>query len=245
MQTRCGQQPGGLRAAEFFNHIAEAVAKVCQPALQRAFRHAQQFGQGLSFKAIGRATDLDQRTVSNFLRAGEYPERSPRGSGPTLLDAYRHRVNQRFALLGLHVLPVHQHVCFNSRGRGGAGRPSGAQGQVLLRVLDELAANGALQVDLRVVGDLEQVLQDVSDLVGDLRALVPDVADVWIFHGPNQKVGDGRFGSFGLRATPVKIARSGKNALDFHLSGANASCRVSPWARAAEEWFAVLRSSVT
>jgi len=39
--------------------------------------------QGLSFKAIGRATDLDQRTVRNFLRAGEYPERSPRGSGPT------------------------------------------------------------------------------------------------------------------------------------------------------------------
>ena len=42
--------------------------------------------QGLSLKAIGRATDLDQRTVSNFLRAGEYPERSPRSSGPTLLD---------------------------------------------------------------------------------------------------------------------------------------------------------------
>ena len=53
--------------------------------------------QGLSFKAIGRATDLDQRTVSNFLRAGEYPERSPRGSGPTLLDAYRHHIRQRVA----------------------------------------------------------------------------------------------------------------------------------------------------
>jgi len=53
--------------------------------------------QGLSFKAIGRATDLDQRTVRNFLRAGEYPERSPRGSGPTLLDAYRHHIRQRVA----------------------------------------------------------------------------------------------------------------------------------------------------
>jgi len=53
--------------------------------------------QGLSFKAIGRATDLDQRTVSNFLRAGEYPERSPRGSGPTLLDDYRHHIRQRVA----------------------------------------------------------------------------------------------------------------------------------------------------
>ena len=53
--------------------------------------------QGLSFKAIGRATDLDQRTVSNFLRAGEYPERSPRGSGPTLLDAYRRHLCRRVA----------------------------------------------------------------------------------------------------------------------------------------------------
>ena len=53
--------------------------------------------QGLSFKTIGRATDLDQRTVSNFLRAGEYPERSRRGSGPTLLDAYRHHIRQRVA----------------------------------------------------------------------------------------------------------------------------------------------------
>lgn len=53
--------------------------------------------QGLSVKAIGRATDLDQRTVSNFLRAGEYPERSSRGSGPTLLDAYRDYIRQRVA----------------------------------------------------------------------------------------------------------------------------------------------------
>jgi NTP pyrophosphatase (non-canonical NTP hydrolase) len=53
---------------------------------------------------------------------------------------------------------------------------------------------------------------------GDLRALVPDVTDVWVFHGPNQKVGPDSFGSFGTRATRVKIARSGKNALDFHLS---------------------------
>ncbi len=53
--------------------------------------------QGLSFKAIGQATDLDQRTVSTFVRVGEYPERSPRGSGPMLLDAYRHHLRQRVA----------------------------------------------------------------------------------------------------------------------------------------------------
>jgi hypothetical protein len=54
-------------------------------------------GQGLTFKAIGRAMDLDQRTVSNFVRAGEYPERSPTGSGPMLLDAYREHLCQRVA----------------------------------------------------------------------------------------------------------------------------------------------------
>jgi hypothetical protein len=53
---------------------------------------------------------------------------------------------------------------------------------------------------------------------GDIRALVPDVTDVWIFHGSNQKVAAGGFESFGPSATPVKIARSGKNALDFHLT---------------------------
>jgi hypothetical protein len=53
--------------------------------------------QGMTFKAIGRVMDLDQRTVSHFLRLGEYPERSPRGSGPLLLDAYRHHLCQRVA----------------------------------------------------------------------------------------------------------------------------------------------------
>ncbi len=52
---------------------------------------------GMSFKAIARATDLDQRTVGTFVRAGEYPERSPRGSGPMLLDAYRLHLCQRVA----------------------------------------------------------------------------------------------------------------------------------------------------
>lgn len=60
--------------------------------------------------------------------------------------------------------------------------------------------------------------ENVQPKEGDLRALVPDVTDVWIFHGPNQKVDPQSHGSFGSRATAVKIARSGKNALDFHLS---------------------------
>nr|WP_255407085.1 PIN domain-containing protein [Rhodoferax sp. OV413] len=52
----------------------------------------------------------------------------------------------------------------------------------------------------------------------DIRVLVPDVTHVWIFHGPTQKrVGDNQL-SFGNELTLVPISRSGKNALDFHLS---------------------------
>lgn len=69
-------------------------------------------------------------------------------------------------------------------------------------------------VETHVLVDWENVQPKESDL----RALVPDVTDVWIFRGPNQKVDLESYGSFGSRVTPVKIARSGKNALDFHLS---------------------------
>ena len=69
-------------------------------------------------------------------------------------------------------------------------------------------------VETHVLVDWENVQPRESGL----RALVPDVTDVWIFHGPNQKVDPESYGSFGSRATPVKITRSGKNALDFHLS---------------------------
>ena len=72
----------------------------------------------------------------------------------------------------------------------------------------------ASTVETHVLVDWENVQPKESDL----RALVPDVTDVWIFHGPSQKVDLDSYGCFGSRATPVKIARSGKNALDFHLS---------------------------
>lgn len=69
-------------------------------------------------------------------------------------------------------------------------------------------------IETHVLVDWENV-QPKDDAI---RALVPDVTDVWLFHGPDQKIGEADQASFGSRATPVKIARSGKNALDFHLS---------------------------
>lgn len=52
----------------------------------------------------------------------------------------------------------------------------------------------------------------------ELRALVPDAAQVWVFHGPHQREVEKRFASFGTGATAVLISKTGKNALDFHLS---------------------------
>ncbi|HTP75215.1 MAG TPA: PIN domain-containing protein, partial [Burkholderiaceae bacterium] len=52
----------------------------------------------------------------------------------------------------------------------------------------------------------------------DVRALVPEATDLWLFHGPDQKGVGAHHASFGDRATPVRVARAGKNALDFHLS---------------------------
>lgn len=60
--------------------------------------------------------------------------------------------------------------------------------------------------------------ENVQPKDSNIRTLVPDVTDVWIFHGPNQrKVGENQK-SFGAAATLIPISRSGKNALDFHLS---------------------------
>jgi NTP pyrophosphatase (non-canonical NTP hydrolase) len=60
--------------------------------------------------------------------------------------------------------------------------------------------------------------ENVQPKEGDIRALVPAATHLWLFHGPSQKNVGAHHASFGERATMVQIARSGKNALDFHLS---------------------------
>jgi NTP pyrophosphatase (non-canonical NTP hydrolase) len=52
-----------------------------------------------------------------------------------------------------------------------------------------------------------------------LQALVPEGSDVWLFHGPHQKVDDtGHRQAFGERVTQVPRSGTGRNALDFQLS---------------------------
>ena len=60
--------------------------------------------------------------------------------------------------------------------------------------------------------------ENVQPTEDELRALVPEATNVWVFHGPHQKQIEQRFASYGKGMTAVPISKTGKNALDFHLS---------------------------
>lgn len=60
--------------------------------------------------------------------------------------------------------------------------------------------------------------ENVQPTEEQVRALVPDARQLWVFHGPHQRDVEQRFTSFGIDATAVPISKTGKNALDFHLS---------------------------
>ncbi len=60
--------------------------------------------------------------------------------------------------------------------------------------------------------------ENVQPTQEQVRALVPDARQLWVFHGPHQRDVEQRFASFGIDATAVPISKTGKNALDFHLS---------------------------
>lgn len=52
---------------------------------------------GESIAAIARVVNLDRRTVRGFVRAGAFPERAPRTTDPSLLDAHRQYLVARAA----------------------------------------------------------------------------------------------------------------------------------------------------
>jgi NTP pyrophosphatase (non-canonical NTP hydrolase) len=60
--------------------------------------------------------------------------------------------------------------------------------------------------------------ENVQPTEDELRAMVPDASQVWVFHGPHQRQAEQRFSSFGANVTAVPISKTGKNALDVHLS---------------------------
>lgn len=60
--------------------------------------------------------------------------------------------------------------------------------------------------------------ENVQPTPEQVRAMVSDARQLWVFHGPHQREVEQRFASFGSDATAVPISKTGKNALDFHLS---------------------------
>lgn len=82
------------------------------------------------------------------------------------------------------------------------------------RVIARVSAARASMLGTHVLLDYENV-QPTQEQV---RALVPDAGQLWVFHGPHQRDVEQRFASFGGNATAVPISKTGKNALDFHLS---------------------------
>ena len=58
--------------------------------------------------------------------------------------------------------------------------------------------------------------ENVQPTAEQLSALVPGLDHVWLFHGPHQKDPGRRLA--GLPVTLVPISKTGKNALDFHLT---------------------------
>ena len=78
-----------------------------------------------------------------------------------------------------------------------------------------------LDKPVTATGPATHVLLDyknVQPTEDELRALVPEVTNVWVFHGSHQKQIEKRFGSYADAMTAVPISKTGKNALDFHLS---------------------------
>lgn len=67
---------------------------------------------------------------------------------------------------------------------------------------------------LHVLVDFENV-QPTFD---EVAKLAPGVAEVWLFHGPHQVKLAHQFKAAHDGVTAVPISKTGKNALDFHLS---------------------------
>ena len=68
--------------------------------------------------------------------------------------------------------------------------------------------------DLHVLVDFE----NVQPTFEELAKLAPGVSEIWLFHGPHQNKLAGQFKSAHDGVMPVPISKTGKNALDFHLS---------------------------
>lgn len=140
---------------------------------------------------------------------------TPEESREAHLDAVsKQRIGEEIADVLLYLLQVADHT----------------QVDVEQAVKDKLVLNAQKYPAKRVVATVEPVesqlpdthilldYENVQPTEVELRAMVPEATRVWVFHGPHQKQIEQRFVSFGTGMTTVPISKTGKNALDFHLS---------------------------
>ena len=140
---------------------------------------------------------------------------TPEESREAHLDAVsKQRIGEEIADVLLYLLQVADHT----------------QVDVEQAVKNKLVRNAQKHPAKRVVAVVEPVesqlpdthilldYENVQPTEVELRAMVPEATRVWVFHGPHQKQVEQRFASFGTGMTTVPISKTGKNALDFHLS---------------------------
>lgn len=140
---------------------------------------------------------------------------TPEQSATAHTDAVvREQISDEVADILLYLIQIADHTQVDLKRAVGRKLVKNAKKHLPLRTGLPVGTAALSTVETHVLVDWE----NVQPKDGDLRAMVPDVTDIWIFHGPNQKVDPDSYGYFGSRVTQVKIARSGKNALDFHLS---------------------------
>lgn len=139
------------------------------------------------------------------------PEQSTAARGDTLLQQ---RAGEEVADVLLYLLQIADHLGIDLKRAVGRKLSKNAVKHPPKRGGGTIEVSAEPPPPTHALVDWENVQPDEATL----RSLVPGVSDAWVFHGPSQRGIASRFEGFGDQATLVPIARSGKNALDFHLA---------------------------
>lgn len=139
------------------------------------------------------------------------PEQSRAAHGDKVVQE---RIGDEVADVLLYLLQLADHSLIDLKRAVGRKLVKNAKKHPPTRLGLPAGPMGLLDAQTHVLVDWE----NVQPKDAEISALVPDATDVWIFHGRNQRKVDAHQKAFGDRLTLVPISRSGKNALDFHLS---------------------------
>ena len=126
----------------------------------------------------------------------------------------KQRIGEEIADVLLYLLQVADHTQIDVWQAVKDKLARNAQKYPAKRVIPSVLPREVPLPDTHILLDYE----NVQPTEVELRAMVPEATKVWVFHGPHQTHVEQRFASFGAGMTPVPISKTGKNALDFHLS---------------------------